>query len=277
MSMPPAAGITGVDTHAHVFRHDLPMVSGRRYSPEYDAPVEDYLRHLDRYRLSHGVLIQPSFLGTDNSYMLAALRRFPQRLRGVAVVAADVAEAELDELGDAGVVGVRLNLVGKVLEDYLGADWQRLFRRLAKRGWQVEVQRSFADLQHVAPMILDTGAALVIDHFGLPAADLNLTESCHARLFDLLRTAPAWFKVSAAYRSQSDLRRAQALLAGLREAFGGVDRLLWGSDWPHTQFESRIDYDSQVAFLDALLPDAAERQQVLAHNPAALFQFPSAR
>ncbi|MNJ55364.1 hypothetical protein D3C77_508490 [compost metagenome] len=57
---PPA--LTGVDTHAHIFRHDLPMVPNRRYSPHYDALVEQYLDHLDRNGLSHGVLIQPSFL-----------------------------------------------------------------------------------------------------------------------------------------------------------------------------------------------------------------------
>ena len=78
--------ITGVDSHAHIFRQDLPMVANRRYSPDYDALVEQYLEHLDRFGLSHGVLIQPSFLGTDNHFMVAALQRFPERLRGVAVV-----------------------------------------------------------------------------------------------------------------------------------------------------------------------------------------------
>jgi len=42
----PYAGITGIDTHAHIFRQDLPMVPGRRYSPSYDATVEQYLAHL---------------------------------------------------------------------------------------------------------------------------------------------------------------------------------------------------------------------------------------
>src|SRR5690606_41141979 len=93
---PPA--LTGVDTHAHIFRQDLPIVPNRRYSPDYDAPVERYLEHLDRHGLSHGVLIQPSFLGTDNSFVLHALRRYPQRLRAVAVVDAEVSENQMDEL-----------------------------------------------------------------------------------------------------------------------------------------------------------------------------------
>ena len=48
----PSLPISGIDTHAHIFRQDLPMVAGRRYSPDYDALIEQYLAHLDRHGLS---------------------------------------------------------------------------------------------------------------------------------------------------------------------------------------------------------------------------------
>lgn len=269
----PNAVITGIDTHAHIFRRDLPMVAGRRYSPDYDATVEQYLAHLDACGLSHGVLIQPSFLGTDNHYMVAALQRFPERLRGVAVVDAQISDGELDELAAAGVVGIRLNLIGKLLEDYTGPAWSGLFRRLARRGWQVEIQRGFADLALVVPAILESGVTVVIDHFGLPAASVQLDEPQHAPFFDLFGQAPVWIKLSAAYRSQSDLARARAIEARLREACGGVGRFLWGSDWPNTQFEAQTRYDEQFALLEAILPDPEERRRVLVDNPATLFGF----
>lgn len=56
-----------IPTHAHVFARDLPLTSDRRYAPAYDATIDDYLGMLDRNGMSHGVLVQPSFLGTDNS------------------------------------------------------------------------------------------------------------------------------------------------------------------------------------------------------------------
>ncbi|MFH6598263.1 amidohydrolase [Ectopseudomonas khazarica] len=273
MTPMPNAVITGIDTHAHIFRRDLPMVAGRRYSPDYDATVEQYLAHLDACGLSHGVLIQPSFLGTDNHYMVAALQCFPERLRGVAVVDAQISDGELDDLAAAGVVGIRLNLIGKLLEDYTGPAWSGLFRRLARRGWQVEIQRGFADLALVVPAILESGVTVVIDHFGLPAASVQLDDPQHAPFFDLLGQAPVWIKLSAAYRSQSDLARARAIEARLREACGGVGRFLWGSDWPNTQFESQTRYDEQFALLEALLPDPEERRRVLVDNPATLFGF----
>ncbi|VXC60878.1 Predicted metal-dependent hydrolase, TIM-barrel fold [Pseudomonas sp. 8Z] len=273
MTSLPYAGITGIDTHAHIFRQDLPMVPGRRYSPGYDATVEQYLAHLDGCNLSHGVLIQPSFLGTDNHYMVEALRRFPERLRGVAVVDARVSDAELDELAAVGVVGVRLNLIGKALADYAGSAWDNLFRRLAQRGWQVEIQRGFDDLVLIVPTILDSGVSVVIDHFGLPDAGVQLDDPQHDAFFALLGQAPVWIKLSAAYRSQSDLARAQAIEVRLREACGGVDRFLWGSDWPNTQFESQTRYDQQFALFEALLPNPEERRRVLVDNPATLFGF----
>ncbi|MFL9812224.1 amidohydrolase family protein [Stutzerimonas sp. VN223-3] len=268
---PPA--LTGVDTHAHIFRQDLPMAPGRRYSPHYDALVEQYLEHLDRNGLSHGVLIQPSFLGTDNHFMLEALRRYPQRLRAVAVVDADISETQLDELAEAGVVGIRLNLIGKTLNDYSGPAWTALFERLAPRGWQVEIQRGIDDVALIVPAILACGVDVVIDHFGLPTGGIDADKPNHKAFLALLGDKRVWLKLSAAYRSQSDLAQAATVLAQVREASDGIERFLWGSDWPNTQFEDQTDYDRQVAFIEALLPDAGERAQVLMNNPAELFGF----
>lgn len=269
----PFAGISGIDTHAHIFLQDLPMVAGRRYSPDYDAMVEQYLAHLDSCGLSHGVLIQPSFLGTDNHFMVEALQRFPERLRGVAVVDPDVSDVQLDTLADAGVVGVRLNLIGKELGDYAGGKWQALFLRLASRGWQVEIQRGFADLALIVPQILESGVTVVVDHFGLPSPATDLDDKQHAAFFDSFSGGKVWVKLSAAYRSQSDLARTTEVLARLRKACGGVGRFVWGSDWPNTQFESKTDYAAQLAQFKALLPDADERREVLVSNPAILFGF----
>lgn len=277
MTNPFLPAITGVDTHAHIFRQDLPMVANRRYSPHYDALIEQYLDHLDQHGLSHGVLIQPSFLGTDNSFMVQALRRFPERLRAVAVVDATVSDQQLDALGDVGVVGIRLNLIGKHLADYAGPEWTALFKRLAARGWQVEIQRGFDDLALIVPAILACGVDVVVDHFGLPGEGIDPRKDSHRTFLHLLGEPKLWLKLSAGYRSQTDLAKAQVLLARIRQAAGGLDRLLWGSDWPNTQFECQTSYADQYAFFEALLPDAGERAQVLRLNPAKLFGFDRSR
>ena len=88
-----------------------PAADVRRYAPDYNATPEDYIKVLDANGVSHAVLVQPSFLGTDNHYLLDALRRYP-RFRGIAVVQPTIRSDELRALDEAGVVGIRLNLIG---------------------------------------------------------------------------------------------------------------------------------------------------------------------
>ncbi|WP_462381232.1 amidohydrolase family protein [Pseudomonas sp. Marseille-QA0892] len=265
--------VTGVDTHAHIFRRDLPMASGRRYSPEYDATIEQYLQHLDHHGFSHGVLVQPSFLGTDNSYLLEALERYPRRLRGTAVVEPDITDTQLDEMAARGVVGIRLNLIGKSLDDFGCANWQRFFSRLAARGWTVEIQRGMDDLVTILPSILDAGIEVIVDHFGLPSRGPDAWEAKEEAFLSLLSGGRIWVKVSAAYRSDSDLAQAAVVLARMRAARGRLDRFLWGSDWPHTRYEEKTGYDDQVRFMEKLLPEPGDRAQILVNNAAQAFHI----
>src|SRR3982074_2974613 len=80
------AALTAIDAHAHVFQLGLPLVQTRRHAPDYDATLDAYVAHLRRSRISHSVLVQPSFLGYDNTFLLDMLKRYPFRLRGIATV-----------------------------------------------------------------------------------------------------------------------------------------------------------------------------------------------
>src|SRR5256884_1115928 len=84
------------DTHAHVFGPSdrFPYADDRSYTPP-DAPLEKYLAMLDTIGFARGVLVQGSAHGHDNSAMLDALKRQPERLRGVAVADAEVPPGEM--------------------------------------------------------------------------------------------------------------------------------------------------------------------------------------
>src|ERR1700704_7100451 len=83
------------DTHAHVFgpASRFPYTPDRSYTPP-DAPLEKYLMMLDTLGFTRGALVQGSAHGRDNGAMLDALKRHPDRLRGVAVADADVAPSD---------------------------------------------------------------------------------------------------------------------------------------------------------------------------------------
>ncbi|RXH15373.1 hypothetical protein EAS56_09020 [Bradyrhizobium guangzhouense] len=266
------AALPVIDTHAHVFHRGLKLAPGRRYAPDYDAPLSLYLEQLDHTGMSNGVLVQPSFLGTDNSYLVDCLKQTNGRLRGIAVVDPAVSADELGELDRAGVVGIRLNLVGQPLPDLAGNEWKRLLANVKAMGWQVEIQRNASDLAVLAPLLLDLGVTVVLDHYALPDPKLGVVDPGFQSVLKLGATKNVWIKISAPYRyGPAGESFAKEAYPPLRNAYG-LDRLLWGSDWPHTQFEATQTYAKNRQFLDTLIVDEHERAQVLS-SPRALFRF----
>ncbi len=265
----------GVDCHAHVFDPSLALAAERRYDPRGKATLADYLAMLDASGMSHGVLVQPSFLGTDNSYMVQALRASPGRLRGVAVVDPGASDDALGSLHDAGCVGVRLNLIGRPDPDFRRPEWAGHLRRIADHGWQIEVHAEAARLPAILPPLLDTGAPVVVDHFGRPDPSAGVDDPGFRFLLAQGRTERVWVKLSAAYRLGGDGRRdrvARRAAPMLRDALG-LGRLMWGSDWPHTQFEHVATPLAERRRLDEWFPDFAERRIVSCDTPARLFGF----
>jgi len=270
-----ATHITAIDTHAHVFERGLPLANARRYAPSYDAPLSAYLAQLDAHGVSHGVLVQPSFLGVDNSYLLAALKQAPQRLRGVAVIDPTAPETLLAQMNTEGIVGTRLNLIGAPDPQLTSPVWQAALARLHALGWHVELHVEARRLPALLQPLLEAQVNVVVDHFGRPDPALGVDDPGFAALLAAGRTRRVWVKISGAYRNGTDGRGeaiAQAAMPRLKDALG-LDRLVWGSDWPHTQFESQINYDKAWAFASVLLPNAADRKQVLVDTPAQLFRF----
>ena len=274
-----APDFTGIDTHTHVFLSGVGLIEGRRYSPAYDASIADYLTMLDDNGMSHGVLVQISILGTDNSYLLEALRQEPHRLRGIVVVDPGIAFEQLRAFDDLEVVGVRLNLVGLPDPDLGAAEWQAHLRRLADLDWQVEVQAEARRLPSLLPPLIAAGVRVVIDHFGRPDKTLGVHDPGFRYLLTLGKTGRVWVKMSGEYRNgpaqhgqQIALSAAAALLCEM-----GAGRLLWGSDWPHTCFEQPGITAAAHRALELWIPSKTDRKIVMIDTPRELFRFGRSR
>lgn len=268
--------ISGIDAHAHVFSQALTLAGERRYTPGYDATLADYLGHLHANGLSHGVLVQPSFLGTDNRYLLAALQQAPDQLRGVVVVACDTPHDALQAMARLGVVGVRLNLVGRALPDFAEHGWKAFFEHIVALGWHVELHREVDDLPQLVRQLIPFGVRLVIDHFGRPDARLGVEQRGFAQLLELGLGGHLWLKVSGIYRlagnPAQNLEFARQAMPLLQQSFG-LRRLVWGSDWPHTQHESSIGYAEVIEQRQALGWSAQVEQALLHDTPRQLLGF----
>lgn len=263
------------DSHAHIFLRGLTMTGTRRYTPDYDATLTKYLNMLQANGVARGVLIQPSFLGEDNSFLLTALAQQPSRLRGVIVVAPSTSRDALAELHAQGVRGVRLNLIGLPDPDLSSSGYRQFLRALADLGWHIEVQAEARRLRTLQEAINGAGVALVVDHFGRPDPTLGVTDPAFTRLLERGRDQNVYVKLSGPYRLASGTKgeaiaaeAAPLLLSAL-----GPERLVWGSDWPHTQFEKVASPTRARRLLDLWVPDAPSRALILSDTPDRLFGF----
>lgn len=268
--------VSAVDTHAHIFTKDLPLVKGHRYALGYEATLQQYIQVLDEHRLSHGVLVQPSFLGTDNRYLLAALGKYPTRLRGVVVIDPTTHLVALRAMDAQGVRGIRLNLVGQGGPDLASAAWQTFLGLLAEVNWHVELHVEASRLPTLLPLILKQKVKVSIDHFGRPDPALEVDDPGFKYLLSVGPSKQVWVKISGAYRCShnADAGQAFALRAVplLEESFG-LRQLLWGSDWPNVGYEKVTNYDKQYALMQSVLRNDAVREAVMAESPAEFYRF----
>jgi len=263
--------IVAIDCHAHVMRRDAPLAPDRHSAPKRDCTVEEYLAVLDAHGISHGVLTAPSFYGTDNSLLLDALDRAGGRLRGTVIVAPEIAPSELGAMAKRGAVGIRLNWFRRTsLPDPASPAYRRLFATVRDLGWHVEIYLEGPLLAGVLPRIRDSGANVVVDHFGAPDPARGVACAGFRAVLDGVRAGDTWVKLSASYRQGgADCRPyVDALLDG-----GGPRQLVWASDWPFVSHEDSVTYEDCLQDLQRWVADAAVRRAILAQTPARLFGF----
>lgn len=262
------------DCHAHVFgpQSRYRYAPNRRYTPP-DATVQDYIRMLTTLGVQRGVLVQPSVYMTDNTAMLDALAESGFPLRGVAVVKADVTDAELARMHELGVRGLRLNLR---FENGAPADIApKLAARVAPLGWHLQFRINSADFVNVEAMLDKLPVNIVIDHIGQVPVEQGIDGEAFTIIRRLVRGGRCYVKLSAPMRmSAGELPYSDVtpFVRALVEA--NPDRMLWATDWPHTTITKKMPNDGDlVDLLSDWIPDEVTRTKVLVDNAVRLYGF----
>lgn len=250
-----------IDSHMHIF--DVGALRGgdpsARYIPERSALFDDYRKLSSPTGVDGALLVQPSFLKTDNSFLLRHLAtqntsfgRF-----GVAVVDPRTPQETLEALRSAGVVGIRFNLV-QTDDDALTFDrrlYVPLWNALNRLDMHVELHVESNRLMKVVETIFPFVRKIVIDHFMRPSEGLSgfitKTPSIYKEIAPYCDEGKLWVKTSAAYRVVPDAPHREAVrnccdLAAMLTEMLGSRRLLWGSDWPYTQNAEKVEGQSPM-------------------------------
>ena len=271
-SSPPAGA---VDAHCHVFgpADAFPFAPERKYTPG-DAGKEMLFALRDHLGLSRNVIVQASCHGKDNSAMIDALQAADGRARGVAVVAHDIADDELDQMHAAGVRGVRFNFVKRLVDATPREVFMATAERVQRLGWHIVVYFEAPDLADLTLFLKQLPGIVVVDHMGRPDVTQPVDGPGFQAFANLMADMPnLWTKVSCPERltvagpPYDDVVPFQRHLV---EHFS--DRVLWGTDWPHPNMKShRPDDGLLVDTIARIAPTAALRQALLVDNPMRLY------
>ena len=275
--LPPAGAW---DTHAHIFgpADKFPYAPGRGYTPP-DAPAERYIALLDHLGCARGVIVQGNAHGYDNSVLLDALARYPQRLRGIAITDARVAPATLHQWHNIGMRGLRFHLL-QAKPSYVrgvGLDVFAVFRKtMADLGWAMQIFCDWPVIEGMAPTLREIAREMpmIVDHYMMLPASRGVSDANFQALLKLVGEGHVYVKVSAPYRVSSqfpDYSDARPLHEALVRA--NPERLMWGTDWPHPSIaaEAMPDDGHLLDLLMEWTPDEGTRRRILVDTPARLF------
>jgi predicted TIM-barrel fold metal-dependent hydrolase len=278
------------DCHMHIFglQDRYPQSPTRTYTAP-PASIARYRALAETLGLSRVVVVQPSAYGTDNSCTLDAVEALGGDARAVVGIDAATSEEALDHMAARGARGVRLNAASQGLDEIYKVSElvSAIAQRIARLGWHLQIFTDLAVISGLAPLLRTLSVPVVFDHMGLAKGELGLEQPGFDALRELLATGRCWVKLSGAYRVSSrepDFPDAAPIIRALVVA--NPDRVVWGTDWPHTASHRHvasntaplISYRSldTAALLEQFAQyagDTATLKKVLVDNPVALYGF----
>lgn len=267
---PPPPG--ACDAHFHVFgpRSRYPVLPGI----EHDMPGADVaaLKKLHaRLNFQRGVICASTVNGSNHAVILDALQALGPGYRACALqsVLHEQPDAYIARLHDAGVRGARFNLLrmlGRVPEP---EKIRRSIARIRELGWYCKVQPDYDDPLESLAFFEDVDTPVVIDHLGRVASPQG---PVFLKVKNLLRKGNFWLLLSNGYKVSQAGYPWDDVIPVIRAFIEAApQRVLWGSDWPHTFHETAPPNDGDLYNLLHRATSEAERKRILVDNPGALF------
>ncbi len=263
------------DTHFHVYApHLFPFADKRPYTPP-SAPVEHYLQINSAIGLERGVIVGPSVHGHNRALTTDAVAKSNGRLVGMIRSDPQLTAAEIGPLHDAGVRGIRFP-VSRTRGDALNLGvFRHNYELIKDTNWVVDFQIDADVIVENADMIRRSKRPVIIDTWARLDPRAGFDHETYRVLIDLLRNHDVYLKIHGANRYLSRGYSFSDVVAMAHHIIPQApDRILWGTDWPHSEIYAPNQMPNDGDLLDMLLdfaPDEAVRKKILADNPARLF------
>lgn len=251
-----------IDAHSHVWTPDIASYPlDPTYTPADMVPAsftaDDLLAQANPHGVDRVVLIQMSFYGFDNSYMLSEIARRPETFRGVGIVdhtRPDLGE-EMARLREAGVRGFRIYQCGEFGTQPIDEHYREICGLAGELGMAI---CPLLDAELI-PATARAAAAFpktpfVVDHLGRIGCGQPIDPAHVVALCGLAALPNCNVKVSAFYAlgaGRAPYDDLVPVVQQVHEAFG-ADRLLWATDCPYQLVDNT--YADSLSFVRDRLP-----------------------
>ncbi|QDT40843.1 4-sulfomuconolactone hydrolase [Gimesia alba] len=272
-----------IDAHSHVWTPDIkkyPLAPGYKVSdmqpPSFTA--EELQAQMMTVGVNRVVLIQMSFYGFDNSYMLDCMAKYPGMFSGVAVINqnGDNPTPEMLALKKKGVRGFRIAPKTKKVDEWLDGDcMEQMWKTGAKEGMAMCCLMNPDGLPALDKMCQKhRDTTVVIDHL----ARIGVTGEIDPKEVDLLckmsKHPNVYVKVSAFYalgKKKMPYHDLLPLIKKVYQAFG-ANRLMWATDCPY-QVQGDHSYQASIGLIQNGLPflSANDKEWILEKTAENVF------
>lgn len=263
------------DCHIHIYElQRYPLAATATFGPP-QASWSDYLQVRQALGLERAIIVQATGYGFDNRCALEALRLAQGSARMIATLPADTPMAQLRELHEAGVRGVRFMMIPNSGGVMRWDDLQPVAERIAELGWVINLQLDGRELPGYEARLAALPCQLSIDHNGKYLTPVAPSDPAFHALLRLLDRGHVWVKLSAPYetsRSGPPHYDDVGALAGALAA-AHPDRCLWASNYPHPGRTDNPDNADMLDLLARWVPAEENRKKILVDNPARLYGF----
>lgn len=233
-----------IDAHSHVWTPDTahyPLAAGFRRA-NMDPPsftVEELQMHMKTVGVNRVVLIQMSFYGFDNSYMLDSIKNYPEMFRGVAVINQDDPDpiATMAKLKAGGVRGFRIYPQNQPIENWLDTPG---LKKMFAYGAEAKLAmcclidpNALPALDKMCMHYQDT--PVVIDHLCRIGVSGKIEATDVRALCQMAKRPNVYVKVSAFYalgKKKPPYLDLSDMIRQVYDAFG-PNRLMWATDCPY--------------------------------------------
>ena len=180
--------------------------------------------------------MQPSVYGTDNSCLLESLKQLGSSARGIAVIDERTGEKNLEEMDNAGVRGIRINLgtAGQNDPEIARHRLRTAIAQIKDRNWHIQLYTKPDVICAIKDEIRAAPIPIVLDHFAGAQSQLGVLQPGFQDILRLVQDGNAYVKISGAYRTGSQTPDYSDVAPFAKALIGANPlRILWGSDWPH--------------------------------------------